>query len=143
MLKALFGNPSYDAACNVLLAEHSLGLTELVKENPFARELADAIIEIFISSSGIRHNEESAIQRFNSENRVIQLCHVAMALNYLGFSPDLDRENWRDMSNPYVLKIKESIPKAKTYFSKRHGVTVVLSNSNLAIYDWGLGNSSE
>jgi hypothetical protein len=39
----MFESQSYLAAINALLAEHDLGLVELVPENSFAKTLRDAI----------------------------------------------------------------------------------------------------
>src|SRR5689334_14788178 len=96
----LFTSQAYLAAVNALMAEHGLGLIELVPQNPFAAQLGSAVISVLRLGSRTPFDEDRWKGMFNREKRSTQLNIVAMALNHLGHSPMLPGESWRTVKNP-------------------------------------------
>lgn len=137
----LFTSRAYLAAVNALLAEHSLGLTELVPQNPFAAELKSAVISVLRAGSRTPFDEGRWIHIFNHEKRTTQLNIVAMAFNELGHSPLLFGELWRPIKNPFVIRdVEGKLERAARYLQRRHGEVVRLRSSRLALEAWGLAD---
>jgi hypothetical protein len=140
----LFSSQAYLAALNALLAEHDLGLIELVPENPFAAELRQGLISAFRVGTPTRFDEKSWIGRFNSASRIVQLNFVALGFNELGLRPMLSGESWQPVQNPLVIRdIESKVDKASQSLANRHGVTICLRSSKLSITQWGLADLSE
>jgi hypothetical protein len=132
------------AALNALLAEHCLGLIELVAMNPFAAELREGIMSAFRVGSPFPQNEEAWSTKFNNLSRVVQLNFVAMGFNELGMLPSLPDEYWRPVRNPFILRgIEHKLDKASRYIERRHGTRVRLRDGKLALLDWGLDDLSK
>jgi hypothetical protein len=125
-------------ALNALLVEHDLGLTQLVPENPFAKTLGDGVISAMRAGVRGRFDQQHWINTFNHCDRVVQLNIVALGFNEINMPPSLRSEQWRPVSNPFVLSISISdLDKARSFFQRRYGGSWPLSNGRLAILDWG------
>lgn len=137
----LFTSRAYLAAVNALLAEHSLGLTELVPQNPFAAQLKSAVISVLRMGSRTPFDQGHWINIFNHENRTTQLNIVAMALNELGHSPMLFGELWRPVKNPFIIRdVEGKLDRAAQYIQRRHGEVIRLRSSRLTLEAWGLAD---
>jgi hypothetical protein len=132
------------AALNALLAEHSLGLVELVPENPFASQLKQGVLSAFRAGTSSRFDEARWVKEFYYQSRIVQLNFVAFGFNELGMRPMLPGENWQRVLNPLVIRnIESKLDKASQTLARRHGVTVHLRNSKLSITDWGVADLSD
>jgi hypothetical protein len=140
----MFSSKTYLAALNALLAEHDLGLIELVPENPFAARLKQGMLSAFRAGSGSGFDETWWLETFNSANRVVQLNFVVMGFNELGLHPLLSGEDWQPIRNPLLIQnIESKLEKASRYISRQHGKDIRLLESQLALMDWGLADLSK
>lgn len=94
-------------AFNAIQAEITIGSMELVRENPFCKQLRNEIVRVIRVAAGGNEAEESCVERFNSLDRFMQLNIVANALWNLGHGPLLanrrDPWGWYKIGNPLTL----------------------------------------
>ena len=67
---------SYGVASNALLAEHMLVYIELVQENPFTKQLRDAVITVWQNGSNRNISEKDVIESFNRQERIVNLLEL-------------------------------------------------------------------
>lgn len=95
------------ATFNAIQAEITLRNIELVKENPFCRQLRDEIINVLRVNIEGDSSEKICIEEFNRISRFEQLNVVANALWNLGHGPVLsnriDPWGWYKVGNPLAV----------------------------------------
>lgn len=131
----------FNAATNALLAEHLLGLVELVPGNPFSKEIADTIVRLLLSSN-LWTSRDDVVAFFNSEPRFTQLNVIAMALNELGHMPLLSKEIWQPVKNPLLpdLADQRHIDAVAQRLNAKHSVSIAIPPRRFQIVDWGLAD---
>ena len=103
-----------------------------------------AILDALAHGSGGTWRDDTAISRFNSYDRLVQLNVVAMGLNQLGMQPMLAGENWKFVQNPFILRNpRGKILKASNDILRKHGERIQLRSSKLEIVGWGLVDESD
>lgn len=134
------------AAYNAVLAEHKLGLIELIPLNPFSMELVDALVAAWRHSGFPKDERDYVLSRFNRCSRFQQLNLLAMAFNELGINPDLPGEFWRNVKNPFQAKLESQrhIDAVISTIKFQHGVCVTIPNEPMNIHSWidGHGEST-
>jgi hypothetical protein len=119
---------------NALLAEHSLSLIELVKENPFALSLRDAIVSVYRHSQPREMTFDEIARSFNEEGRLVQLNIIAMAFNELVRSPTLHNAEWLPVANPFVVDADDKLIRSVAeQLSKKHKVAFGIANGKFEL----------
>jgi hypothetical protein len=140
IIKRVFPSPGkLSIATNALLAEHVLTMVELVPENPFTGRLKNTIVDVWRSGSGFSSmTEESIVERFNSEPRIVQLNFVAMALNELGHEPLLPNEPWHSVVNPFIPVNDSHVAAVRRRLQAAHGVDLNIASLPLKMTKDGI-----
>jgi hypothetical protein len=132
-----FTSTKFNAAINALLAEHLLSYVELAPQNPYAKTLADAMLNA--AKSRERKGFEAArfTEEFNAAPRFIQLNVIASGFQELGRAPQ--GASWRRVRTPFSpLENTKKIEKAQHMLFFNNGIDVRIRGGSFKLMDWGL-----
>lgn len=132
------GVPKFSAATNAILAEHTLGLVELVPENPFAKRLKDQVIDVWRRMGFPNMTEDQVAQSFNGLTRIGQLNILAIAFAELGDRPYLPGESWQYVRRPLLMEDEAHVRAVAARMKSKHGVDIHIPTERFQIVDWGI-----
>jgi hypothetical protein len=122
-----------DAAVNVVLAEHALGLLQLNTNNPAAHKLGYQIVTILRKAQKGPANDAQTVERFNGMARMEQLGLVAQAMAELQQAPMLGDLSWAPFASSMRVPSIRRIDAARTTVQNLHGISVAIPDRQLRI----------
>lgn len=133
LLGKLLGTDKFSAATNALLAEHLISTLSTHQKSELR-----AYIPVVFSHAGLSMSEDQALNKFNRDSRFEQLNILAMALNEMGFEPNISGEFWQEVRNPYMpgLDNPSHVEAVRTRLKKSRGVDVSIGAGSLDILSW-------
>lgn len=132
-----FSSTKLNAAINALLAEHLLSYVELTPQNPSAKALAEAMLNVSKSRAPKEFDAARFIEAFNAAPRFTQLNVIASGFQELGRTPQ--GASWRRVRKPFSpLENAKKIEKAQHMLFFNNGIDVRIRSGSFKLMDWGL-----